>query len=163
MKTLIDVSVTNTIKLINDLTIFALWSCADGKRLSPSRTAVSNAVGTANDDQVSQSAVSKMVKEANVQMVAQSEIISMMAGELTKSDKLMFPTTKFVAKTVKQKAGKDKFLKKQKQAIQVIALSPPSPDPSGYDSSKKKIISMRVRRGRKNQKRRESPSPSNSD
>lgn len=64
-------------------------------------TAISKAVRIAIGNQASHGAVSKMARDATIQMLAQPEVLSMIAGGLKKSDKLMSPITKFVATAVK--------------------------------------------------------------
>lgn len=56
---------------------------------------------TSNGKQVSQRAVSKMVSDVTVQLIAQPEIMSMIAGGLRKSDKLMSFVANIVATIVK--------------------------------------------------------------
>lgn len=56
--------------------------------------------------QNSQGAVSKMSKDANVQMVAQTEVMWMIAGGLTKNDKIMSPIATVVAISVRPKTRK---------------------------------------------------------
>lgn len=65
-----------------------------------------NCYGTAIGDQAGQSFVLKMARGATIQMVMQLEVISMIAGELTKNDKLISSIETFVKTTVRQKAKK---------------------------------------------------------
>lgn len=163
LKTIIDVAVTNTMTLIDERIISALQSCTDGNRLSPMGTAISTAVGTAVADQISQGMVSKMVKEEAFQLVRNPEVKTMIAAELTRSDELMSPIAKFVAKSVKQEARNVEYVRKEEPRIEVTPPSPPSSDPSDSESSRDSRRSRRSHRPRKSRKRRGSTSPSNSD
>lgn len=86
---------------IEDRIISALRSSVFVSRLSPLKMAVSIDVKTAVGEQVRLWEVSKMVKEATMRIVAQLKVLAIIAGGLTKSDKIMSPIPKFVATTVK--------------------------------------------------------------
>lgn len=150
LKESFNVAVPNTMNSTDGRMISALRSRTDGSRLGRIGTAVSIAVGTEIGDQVSQGVMFEMVKDAAVEMVAQPKVMSMIAGGLTKSDKLTSPIAKFVVTPVKKKARNLDYVKKEPK---MDSSTPSSPSADSFKETRKSTLH---RQARKSRRRRES-------